>query len=65
MSEENRALKVYADNGLRTVENWSEFGREVKTGAKPRTDTAHRGKTVPLYSRDQTNIRTPSRAGQR
>ena len=50
----DQALKTYADNGLRTAQDWASLGRDVKAGCKPRADTMHRGVLLPLYDRDQT-----------
>jgi hypothetical protein len=61
MYQYDSVLKMYADSGLRTIEDWTALGRDLETGAKPRVDTPHRGERVPLYSRDQTHPRPRSR----
>jgi hypothetical protein len=53
---------MYADSGLRTVEDWTTLGRDITGGMKPRLDATHRGALIPLYSRDQTQIRPSSRS---
>jgi hypothetical protein len=60
MNQYDQVLKTYADNGLRTIQDWANSGRDIVTDAKPRTDTLHRGKMVGLFSRDQTRQRTHS-----
>ena len=64
MSQYDSVLKVYADSGLRTAEDWTNHGRDIENGAKARLDAPHQGQRVPLYSRDQTHPRTPSRDKQ-
>lgn len=61
MSQYDSVLKMYAESGLRTIEDWTTLGRDIASGAKPRLDTPHRGELVSLYSRDQTHPRTGSR----
>ena len=61
MSQYDSVLKVYAESGLRTAEDWTTHGRDIETGVKPRLDAPHHGQRVSLYSRDQTRPRTPSR----
>lgn len=61
MSQYDSVLRMYAESGLRTIEEWATLGREIETGAKPRTDTRHRGVLLPLYTRDQTHPRPRSR----
>jgi hypothetical protein len=58
MNHVDPELKTYAENGLRSAEDWATIGRQVKDGIKPRTQTMHRSKEVPLYGRDQTLILT-------
>jgi hypothetical protein len=53
-------LKMYAESGLRTAEDWTSLGRDLVGGSKPRVDTPHRGTIIPLFSRDQTQQRPPS-----
>jgi hypothetical protein len=57
MNQFDSVLKMYAESGLRTSEDWSLNGRDINTDAKPRVDTQHRGATLSLYSRDQTRHR--------
>jgi hypothetical protein len=64
MYQYDGVLRMYADSGLRTVEDWIILGRDITTGAKPRVDTPHRGERVPLYSRDQTHVRPRARLKQ-
>jgi hypothetical protein len=64
MSQYDSVLKVYADSGLRTAEDWTTHGRDIESEAKPRLDAPYQGQRVPLYSRDQTHPRTPSRDKQ-
>ena len=63
MNQYDGVLRMYADSGLRTIEDWVRLGRDVTTGAKPRLDTPHRGVTMSLYSRGQTHVRPRSRSG--
>jgi hypothetical protein len=62
MNQYDQTLKTYADNGLRTLEDWAGFGRDIDGGTEPRTNTALRGQNVALYSRDQTRCRAQSTA---
>ena len=62
MNQYDSVLRIYAESGLRTTEDWAASGRDVTPGTKPRLDTPHRGALVPLFSRDQTHIRVKSRA---
>ena len=61
MNQYDGVLRMYADSGLRTIEDWTSLGRDIESGAKPRVDAPHRGELVPLYSRDQTHVRLRSR----
>jgi len=61
MSQHDTVLKMYSDSGIRSAEEWASLGREIPSGVKPRVDAPHRGTLLPLYSRDQTQPRTPSR----
>jgi hypothetical protein len=61
MYQSDQIVKTYADCGLRSVEDWTAHGRDVLTDAKPRVDTIHRGSRMELYSRDQTQRRSPSK----
>ena len=62
MNQHDSVLKMYADSGIRSVEEWAMLGREITSGVKPRVDAPHRGTVLPLYSRDQTQPRPPSSA---
>jgi hypothetical protein len=62
MIQYDPVLKMYAENGLRTVEDWTAHGRDIVSGATPRLGAPHQGAFLQLYSRDQTRIRiTPRR----
>ena len=56
MNHYDQELKMYAESGLRTVEDWAMRGRAVQSGTEPRVGTVHRGKPVSLYGRNQTSI---------
>jgi hypothetical protein len=56
MNHVDPELRTYAENGLRSPEDWATMGRQVKDGASPRTDMVHRGRAVSLFSRDQTRM---------
>jgi hypothetical protein len=49
MSQYGGVLKMYAESGLRTIEDWTALGRDIESGAKPRLDMPHRGELVSLY----------------
>jgi hypothetical protein len=61
MYQSDHVLKMYAESGLRSVEDWTASGRDVPSDAKPRVDRLHHGERMALFSRDQTQRRTPSR----
>jgi len=61
MNQYDGVLRMYADSGLRTIEDWAILGRDIASGEKPRLDTPHRGGTLSLYSRGQTHPRPRSR----
>ncbi len=61
MNQYDGILKMYAESGLRTTQDCITLGRDIQSGVKPRLDASHRGELVPLYSRDQTQRRLPSR----
>jgi len=65
MYQSDRILRIYAESGLRSVEDWIAQGRNITSGVKPRLATLYRGLPVLLYSRDQTQRRTPSRRRSR
>jgi hypothetical protein len=54
MKHSDKDLRMYAANGLRSLDDWASLGRDVPTGAAPRTDAMIRGKSVALFGRDQT-----------
>lgn len=56
MNHYDHELKMYADSGLRTAEDWALRGRAVQSGSDPRVGAVHRGKPISLYGRDQTTI---------
>jgi hypothetical protein len=58
MNHSDPQLKTYAENGLRSAEDWAAMGRQLKDGITPRTQIMHRSKPVLLYGRDQTRIFT-------
>jgi sugar diacid utilization regulator len=60
MSEFDSVLKMYAENGLRSVADWCTRGRDIASGMKPRCDAPHRGALLSLYTRDQTQPRPRS-----
>jgi hypothetical protein len=60
MYQSDSVLKMYADNGLRSVEEWATLGRDIVSGTKPRLDVSHRGVLMSLYSRDQAHRRAPT-----
>jgi hypothetical protein len=64
MGQFNSVLKMYAESGLRTVEDWISLGRDIVIGAKARLDAHHQGVPLPLYSRDQTHARARTRPKQ-
>ena len=64
MSQYDSVLRTYAESGLRSVEDWTSLGRDIQTGAKPRLDAPYQGGRLPLFSRDQTHLRAPSRGKQ-
>jgi hypothetical protein len=65
MYQSDGVLRMYAESGLRTVEDWVRLGRDLTDGVKPRLDTLNRGLSVSLYSRDQTRRRNNSRGRSR
>ena len=56
MNHVDPELRTYANNGLRSADDWATMGRQIKDGANPRTDMMHRGRAVSLFSRDQTRM---------
>ena len=60
MTHQDRALRTYAESGIRSAEEWESLGRIVTEGIEPRTRAMSSGKEVSLYTRDQTTRRPPS-----
>jgi hypothetical protein len=60
VSQYDTVLRMYAESGLRTVEDWITLGRDIQDGAKPRLDAPYQGGRLPLFRRDQTHLRSPS-----
>jgi hypothetical protein len=56
MNHSDPQLKAYAENGLRSAEDWTAMGRQLKEGTEPRTQIIHRSQVVLLYGRDQTRM---------
>jgi hypothetical protein len=56
MNHYDKDLKMYADSGLRTAEDWNSLGRAIDAGTKPQVEAVNRGAMVLLYSRNQTRI---------
>jgi hypothetical protein len=54
MNQYDTILRIYADSGLRTAEDWTTRGRDIQPNAQPRLDAPLRGHRIPLFSRDQT-----------
>ena len=54
MAHFDKELNVYAENGLRTTQDWLTLGRQVQPGQSPRSEANSRGRAVQLFSRDQT-----------
>jgi hypothetical protein len=61
MNQYDSVLKTYADSGLRSVQDWISLGREITSGAQSRVAAMHRGESISLFSRDQTQSRPRSR----
>lgn len=57
MSQIDKDLKMYAENGLRIAADWYKLGRDVEPGSKPRSTVNCRGVTTELFTRDQTQQR--------
>jgi hypothetical protein len=64
MNQYDSVLKTYADSGLRSVQDWISLGRDIATGAQSRVATMHRGESVSLFSRDQTQPRPRTRTAR-
>lgn len=54
MSQIDKELKMYAENGLRIVADWYKLGRDIEPGSKPRSTVNFRGVPTELFTRDQT-----------
>ena len=61
MKHHDKVLKLYADNGMRTAQDWGTMGRDVKADAKPCADATSRGGKVSLFTRAQTQLRSQTR----
>jgi hypothetical protein len=57
MNHYSKELKVYAEAGLRTAEDWASESRAVREGSAPQAEAMDRGKTVGLFSRRQTDAK--------
>jgi len=57
MNQIDNVLKTYAKSGMRTLEDWASSGRDIVEGSVSRANAPYRGAQVPLYSRDQTQLR--------
>ncbi len=57
MANHDQILNLYAENGMRTQEDWTAMGRETQPDAKARVEIVHKGKNLALYTRDQTKVR--------
>jgi hypothetical protein len=58
MNHVDPELKTYAENGLRSAEDWAAMGRQLKDGVNARTQITYRSKALLLYGRDQTRMYT-------
>ena len=65
MRHHDEALKMYADSGLRTAEDWATMGREIKDGATARAEAVTRGKAIAVFGRDQTRQKTKTPGADR
>jgi hypothetical protein len=54
MSQFHKELKMYAENGLRSADDWLSSGRRVHNGEKPKANVNCRGQAYELFTRDQT-----------
>jgi hypothetical protein len=54
MAQQDPVLKLYAQSGLRSVEDWASLGRIVQPGTAPRATAVSRGGSLVLFGRDQT-----------
>ncbi|HUB24069.1 MAG TPA: hypothetical protein VL992_01475 [Tepidisphaeraceae bacterium] len=61
MSQFHKELQMYAENGLRSADDWMSSGRKVNDGAKPKANVTCRGQDYQLFTRDQTEIRHSKR----
>jgi hypothetical protein len=57
MFQMDPVLKAYAHNGLRTVQDWNSLGRVIEVGTAARTEAMHQGKPLPLFTKDQTQVK--------
>ena len=56
----DNVLRVYSDQGLRSADEWKTLGRDIAEATTPRTQVETGGRTVSLYTRDQTRACPPS-----
>ena len=56
----DKDLKMYAENGLRSAQDWLTWGRQVEDGQTPRASITCRGQLVELFTREQTRQRQRS-----
>jgi len=56
MSQFHKELKMYAENGLRSADDWMSSGRQVNSGQKPKANITCRGQAYELFTRDQTEL---------
>jgi hypothetical protein len=54
MSQFHKELKMYAENGLRSADDWMASSRKVHSGATPKANVTCRGQAYELFTRDQT-----------
>ena len=60
MSQFHKELKMYAENGLRSADDWMSSGRKVHNDAKPKANVTCRGQAYELFTREQTAL-SPSK----
>jgi hypothetical protein len=54
-------LRVYAQQGFRSVEEWLTLGRDVPARTGSRVEAQCHGRAVALFTRDQTRPGTSAR----
>ena len=60
MSAFGKELKIYAESGLRSGEDWLSLGRQVQSGSKPQANITYQGKLIELFTSNQTQPRPRS-----